>query len=56
MAFDYKKEYKEFYMPTPSIVTVPAMNYIAYSLEHSALNLSEKAEYTLMGYSAFSRI
>ena len=31
MAFDYKKEYKEFYMPkgTPSIVTVPAMNYIA---------------------------
>ena len=30
MAFDYKKEYKEFYMPkgTPSIVTVPAMNYI----------------------------
>ena len=25
MAFDYKKEYKEFYMPkgTPSIVTVP---------------------------------
>ena len=31
MAFDYKKEYKEFYMPknTPSIVTVPPMNYIA---------------------------
>lgn len=31
MAFDYKKEYKEFYMPndTPSIVTVPNMNYIA---------------------------
>jgi hypothetical protein len=31
MAFDYKKEYKEFYMPkgTPSIVTVPRMNYIA---------------------------
>ena len=31
MAFDYKKEYKEFYMPkrTPSIVTVPEMNYIA---------------------------
>lgn len=31
MAFDYKKEYKEFYMPKrkPSIVTVPAMNYIA---------------------------
>lgn len=31
MAFDYKKEYKEFYMPkgTSSIVTVPKMNYIA---------------------------
>ena len=31
MAFDYKKEYKEFYMPKnkPSIVEVPAMNYIA---------------------------
>lgn len=31
MAFDYKKEYKEFYMPknTPAIVDVPAMNYIA---------------------------
>lgn len=31
MAFDYKKEYKEFYMPKgkPSIVDVPVMNYIA---------------------------
>ena len=31
MAFDFKKEYKEFYMPkqTPEIVTVPAVNYIA---------------------------
>lgn len=31
MTFDYKKEYKEFYMPKtkPSIVTVPQMNYIA---------------------------
>ena len=31
MAFDYKKEYKEFYMPKnmPTIVTVPRMNYIA---------------------------
>ncbi len=31
MAFDYKKEYKEFYMPKnkPSIVAVPKMNYIA---------------------------
>ncbi|MDD3183930.1 MAG: GyrI-like domain-containing protein [Anaerostipes sp.] len=31
MSFDFKKEYKEFYLPPkkPSIVTVPAMNYIA---------------------------
>ena len=31
MAFDYKKEYKEFYQPKnkPSIVTVPAMNFAA---------------------------
>ena len=31
MPFDYKKEYKEFYMPPkkPSIVEVPPMNYIA---------------------------
>lgn len=30
MAFDYKKEYKGFYMPEkkPSIVMVPSMNYI----------------------------
>ena len=31
MAFDYKKEYKEFYLPpkTPAIITVPAMNFLA---------------------------
>ena len=31
MTFDFKKEYKEFYMPknTPSIVNVPKMNFIA---------------------------
>ena len=31
MPFDYKKEYKEFYMPPkkPGIVEVPSMNYIA---------------------------
>ena len=31
MAFDFKKEYKEFYLPknTPEIVTVPRANYIA---------------------------
>ena len=31
MAFDFKKEYKEFYLPKnqPGIVTVPAMNFAA---------------------------
>ncbi len=31
MAFDFKKEYKEFYMPKqkPEIINVPKMNYIA---------------------------
>ncbi len=31
MAFDFRKEYREFYMPgtRPGIVTVPRMNYIA---------------------------
>ena len=31
MAFDFKKEFKEYYMPKnkPQIVTVPKMNYIA---------------------------
>lgn len=31
MVFDYKKEYKEFYMPKniPSIVNIPKMNYLA---------------------------
>jgi len=31
MAFDYKKEYKEFYAPKnkPSIIEIPAMNYVA---------------------------
>lgn len=31
MSFDYKKEYKEFYLPKnkPELVLVPAMNYVA---------------------------
>lgn len=31
MVFDYKKEYKEFYLPKdkPSIVEIPKINYIA---------------------------
>lgn len=31
MAFDFKKEYREFYLPpvTPSIVDIPPMDYVA---------------------------
>ena len=31
MAFDYKKEYKEYYLPAqhPHIITIPPMNYLA---------------------------
>ena len=31
MAFDFKREYREFYMPKdqPEIIHVPPMNYIA---------------------------
>ena len=31
MAFDFKKEYKEFYLPKnkPSIVEIPGMNFVA---------------------------
>ena len=31
MAFDYKREYKEFYLPPrrPGIVDIPEMNYVA---------------------------
>ena len=31
MVFDYKKEYKEFYLPKnkPEIITIPTMNFIA---------------------------
>lgn len=31
MAFDYKKEYKEFYVPPkkPGVIEIPKMNYIA---------------------------
>ena len=35
MAFDFKKEYKEFYLPknTPEIVTVPKANLYLMSLK-----------------------
>ncbi len=32
MAFDFKKEYKEYYLPKniPTIIKIPKMNYLAY--------------------------
>ena len=59
MAFDYKKEYKEFYMPRnkPELVEVPTMNYIAVRGEgnpnaedgdyHKALNILYGIAFTL---------
>jgi hypothetical protein len=59
MPFDYKKEYKAFYMPTvtPAIVEIPKMNFIAVSGEgnpnendgeySTALNLLYGIAYTL---------
>ncbi len=46
MSFDYKKEYKEFYMPKnkPSIVQIPKMNYLAVR-GHGDPNL-ENGEYS----------
>lgn len=31
MAFDFKKEYKEYYIPPrkPTVVNIPKMNYVA---------------------------
>ena len=61
MAFDYKKEYKEFYMPKnkPSIITIPKMNYIAvrgkgnpgllYNISFT-LKMSYKGTYKIDGY------
>ena len=33
MPFDYKKEFSEFYLPAkkPSIIKIPAMNFVAVS-------------------------
>ena len=38
MAFDFKKEYKEFYLPgnTPEIVTVPKANLYLMSLKKTS--------------------
>lgn len=59
MAFDFKKEYKEFYLPKnkPEIVTVPVANYIAVRGEgdpneeggsyKNAINLLYSIAYTI---------
>jgi hypothetical protein len=69
MAFDYKKEYKEFYAPpiTPCIITVPPMNFLAVEGEGNpngengeysrALNLLYGAAYTIkMSYKGSYRM
>ena len=45
MTFDYKKEYKEYYLPKnkPVLVSIPTMNYIAIN-GHGDPN-DEKGEY-----------
>lgn len=45
MSFDYKKEYKEYYMPQakPEIITIPSMNFIA--IEGNGNPNEEKGEY-----------
>ena len=44
MAFDFKKEYKEFYMPKnkPQIVTIPKANYIAVKRKSRQILLMER--------------
>lgn len=69
MAFDYKKEYKEFYAPpkAPTIIDIPPMNYLAVrgkgnpneeNGEYSrALNLLYPVAYTLkMSYKSDYKI
>lgn len=59
MAFDYKKEYKEFYLPKnkPTIIEIPTMNYLAVEGKgdpnddsgeyHKALGLLYAMAYTI---------
>ena len=69
MAFDFKKEYKEFYLPKnkPEIVTVPRANYIAVRGQgdpneeggayHAAIGVLYAVAYTLkMSYKTDYRI
>ena len=56
MAFDFKKEYKEFYMPKnkPGIVTVPSMNYIAVRGQGDPNTANVKHFFTLLGKMFFT--
>lgn len=40
MAFDFKKEYKEFYMPKnkPEIVDIPKANYMLFAVRGIQMN------------------
>ena len=53
MAFDYKKEYKEFYLPRkkPGIVNVPEMRFLAVRGRGDPNHLSE-AEFSQYLFSA----
>ena len=50
MAFDFKKEYKEFYLPKnkPELIQVPAMRYVAVRGEGNP-NLPEGAYQRAIG-------
>ena len=51
MAFDFKKEYKEFYMPknTPEIVTYQHAVGILYAIAYT-LKMSYKSDYKIEGF------
>lgn len=40
MSFDYKKEYKDFYIPKnkPSIINIPKVNYISVKGKENHVN------------------
>ena len=46
MSFDFKKEYREFYLPKakPEIVAVPRANYIAVDRKSTRLNSSHASK------------
>lgn len=49
MAFDYKKEYRELYLPPkyPQIVTVPPMNYVAVRGQGNPNEIGGEYQYAL---------